>query len=112
MPIDVTCAGCKTRFQVSEKFAGKKGPCPKCKSIIQIPSLKEQVKIEEPQPVGGKTKTGQPVFRPIGRTETKLSREQAIAIGGAVSVVVLGALIIGIARIPVSPIITSIGAII
>ena len=116
MPIDVTCTGCKTRFQVSEKFAGKKGPCPKCKTIIQIPTANQQVKIEEPDSVKGtKTKTGQPIFRPIGRTETKLSREAAIGIGAAVAVVVLGALIIGLTRNPskdVPTIITAIGAII
>jgi hypothetical protein len=111
MPIDVTCAGCKTRFQVSEKFAGKKGPCPKCKTIIQIPTLKEQVKIDEPEPVGGKTKTGQPIFRPILRTETRLSREAAIAIGATVAVIVIGALILRLMPGQVSPIITSVGAI-
>ncbi len=111
MPIDVTCAGCKTRFQVSEKFAGKKGPCPKCKSIIQIPTLKEQVTIEEPEPAGGKTKTGQPVFRPILRTETRLSREAAIAIGATVGVIVIGALVLRLLPGQISPIITSVGAI-
>lgn len=37
MPILVTCPGCKAQFNVSEKFAGKQGPCPKCKAVITIP---------------------------------------------------------------------------
>lgn len=37
MPILVTCPGCKAQFNVSDKFAGKQGPCPKCKAVISIP---------------------------------------------------------------------------
>ena len=43
MPIQVTCPKCFTRFSVSEKFAGKKGPCPKCKSEITVPDVGEEV---------------------------------------------------------------------
>ena len=49
MPIAVVCSSCKARFQVSEKFAGKQGPCPKCKSIITIPKVEEQVQIHAPE---------------------------------------------------------------
>ncbi len=113
MPLDVTCASCKTRFQVSEKFAGKKGPCPKCKAIIQIPTLKEQLKIEEPEASVPKDSSGRPVFKPIGRTETRLPREQAIAIGGVVFVIVLGALILRFASLSASSatLIAAVGAI-
>ena len=61
MAIDVTCIKCHTRFQVSEKFAGKSGPCPKCKNTIKIPELKDQVVIHAPEVSGTKTATGQPV---------------------------------------------------
>ncbi len=37
MPIRVQCPQCRAEFQVNEKFAGKKGPCPKCKNTIEIP---------------------------------------------------------------------------
>lgn len=37
MPIQVTCPSCKTGFRVSDQFAGKEGPCPKCKAKIRIP---------------------------------------------------------------------------
>ena len=36
MPISVVCPGCKVRFNVNEKFAGKKGPCPKCKKYMLV----------------------------------------------------------------------------
>lgn len=37
MPISVVCPSCKTSFKVSDQFAGKQGPCPKCKAPIRIP---------------------------------------------------------------------------
>lgn len=37
MAIEVSCPSCKTKFTVSDKFAGKQGPCPKCKAPITIP---------------------------------------------------------------------------
>ena len=43
MPLHVICPGCLKRFQVSVRFAGKKGPCPNCGTVISIP--KEAVKI-------------------------------------------------------------------
>jgi len=48
MAIDVICSGCFKRFQVSDQFAGRSGPCPGCKTIISIPTLDDQVVIEEP----------------------------------------------------------------
>ncbi|HVX61387.1 MAG TPA: hypothetical protein VHC19_12320 [Pirellulales bacterium] len=39
MPIAVSCTSCKAKFTVSDKFAGKQGPCPKCKATITIPAL-------------------------------------------------------------------------
>jgi hypothetical protein len=84
MAIDVTCASCKTRFQVSEKFAGKSGPCPKCKAIIKIPDKKDEVVIHAPDEAGMKTATGQPIFKPILRKEVRLSTLQIAAIVGSV----------------------------
>jgi hypothetical protein len=87
MPISVVCPGCKARFTVSEKFAGKKGPCPKCKVVITIPDKPaEDVKIHEPEQfaAGGKDTKGRPVLKPIARKVTKLSPVNIAAIGGAV----------------------------
>ncbi|HUY91002.1 MAG TPA: hypothetical protein VMV10_19855 [Pirellulales bacterium] len=41
MAIAVTCPSCKAKFSVSDKFAGKQGPCPKCKATITIPKPAE-----------------------------------------------------------------------
>lgn len=74
MPIAVTCPKCLTRFSVNEKFAGKKGPCPKCKNEITIPELTEQVVIHAPPDVAPKDSKGQSVLKPIKRKEAKFSR--------------------------------------
>ncbi|QDU30149.1 hypothetical protein ETAA8_52680 [Anatilimnocola aggregata] len=89
MPIDVTCANCKTRFQVSEKFAGKKGPCPKCKTVITVPTVAQQVVVHAPEPTGPKDSKGQAVLKPVVRTETKLSKPMIIGIVASVFVVLL-----------------------
>jgi hypothetical protein len=49
MPIHVTCPGCLTRFTVGDKFAGQKGPCPKCKTAIEIPKPGDEVVIHAPE---------------------------------------------------------------
>ncbi len=73
MSIRVTCPGCHTRFNVSDQFAGKEGPCPKCKKKIKIPDGNEEVVIHAPE--HGPTDTqGRPVLKPITREETKLSQ--------------------------------------
>ena len=89
MAIDVTCPGCKTRFQVSEKFAGKKGPCPKCKTIIQIPSAKDEIVIHAPAPSGPVDSKGKAVLEPIFREEVRLSTPTIVGIVASI-VVVLG----------------------
>jgi hypothetical protein len=96
MPIDVLCVGCQTRFQVSEKFAGKKGPCPKCKAIITVPEKKNEVVIHAPEVSGPKGITGEAVLKPIKRTETKLPIPIAVGIGVAVLATLLIALVLRI----------------
>jgi hypothetical protein len=93
MAIDVTCAGCKTRFQVSDKFAGKKGPCPKCKAIIEVPSKKDEVIIHAPEHSGPVDSTGKAVLEPIFREEVRLSTPLIIGIFASVVVVLLMALV-------------------
>jgi len=74
MPIAVTCPKCLTRFSVSEKFAGKKGPCPKCKAELTVPTLSEQVVIHAPPDAAPKDSKGQSILKPIKRRETVISR--------------------------------------
>ena len=72
MSIRVTCPGCHKRFNVSEKFAGKTGPCPKCKTPMKIPALEDKVVIHET--VKGATDSkGKKISEPIKREETKIS---------------------------------------
>lgn len=89
MPIQVTCPGCKTLLKVSEKFAGKQGPCPKCKALISIPKLtpeqaaaaaappkpQAEVKIHGPETPAqpGKTSTGAKSIKPLTRTDARLT---------------------------------------
>ena len=80
MSIRVTCPGCHTRFNVSEKFAGREGPCPKCKKVITIPKGSEDVKVHAPENFGPKGASGEAVLKPIFRTETKLSPVQLVLI--------------------------------
>ena len=97
MAIDVTCPGCKTRFQVSDKFAGKQGPCPKCKGIIKVPAKSEQVVIHAPEETGTKTATGQPIFKPIAWKETRLTTLQIVIIAATLFVVLLVTFVLRIA---------------
>ncbi|MBX3420512.1 MAG: hypothetical protein KF752_03040 [Pirellulaceae bacterium] len=73
MPIPVTCPTCFTRFSVSDKFAGKSGPCPKCKATIKIPELAQQVVVHAPADKGPTDSKGKSVLKPIGRQDVKLS---------------------------------------
>ncbi len=96
MPIAVICPGCKTSFRVSDQFAGKQGPCPKCKAMITIPKS-ATVEIEAPTEYtsGGKTVTGQPSFKPIARSNRKFSAPVAMIAGFSAIVIVVVAWFMG-----------------
>jgi cation transport ATPase len=89
MPINVVCTGCKKRFTVSEKFAGQKGPCPKCKTEIVIPALEDEVVVHAPDAAGPKDSKGQSVLKPILREETTFSIKIAVGVGVAAIVVLV-----------------------
>jgi hypothetical protein len=95
MPISVVCTGCKKRFSVSEKFAGLKGPCPACKTVIQIPSKEEEVVIHAPEAAGPKDSKGTSVIRPILREETRFNPKIAGAIVASIVLVFVAAWMIG-----------------
>lgn len=74
MPIQVICHGCHAKFKVSDKFAGKVGPCPKCKVQIQIPEADEEIVIHGGEEDFGPTGvSGQAVLKPIEREVTTYS---------------------------------------
>ncbi len=78
MSIRVTCNKCHTRFNVSEKFAGKEGPCPKCKAKIRVPMPTEEVRIEAPKTKGPTDTEGRAIVDPILRKDTVLSTVQIV----------------------------------
>lgn len=100
MPINVTCSKCLTRFTVNDKFAGKSGPCPKCKATIKIPDKSEEVVIHAPKDDTPKDSKGKSVISPIRRQDVKLSLPVIVA-AALGSMVALGvALAFGISRTP------------
>lgn len=83
MPIRVICPGCHATFNVSDKFGGKEGPCPKCKTTMKIPKASEEVVVHEAEPSGPTDSKGQSVLKPIKREETKFPMPMLIATGVA-----------------------------
>ena len=85
MAIVIVCPGCRKRFQVSDQFGGRTGPCPSCKTVIKIPTKAEEVKIHAPEPfaTGGKGATGKVVLKPIARTETEFRPRTAALVAAA-----------------------------
>ncbi|MEM7784324.1 MAG: hypothetical protein AAF623_13300, partial [Planctomycetota bacterium] len=81
MAIRVTCTKCHTRFNVSDKFAGQTGPCPKCKASIKIPDKSEEVVISAPKSSGPTDTQGRAIIDPIRRHESKISPIQLTIIG-------------------------------
>ena len=104
MSILIVCQGCHTRFQVSDKFAGRTGSCPKCKAPIKVPGKGEEVKIHGAEH-GPKDAKGQLVLKPIAREKTKLSPATLGWIAGGTAVVFLAALVLraGPFRVPDKP---------
>ena len=90
MPIPVICPGCKASFRVSDQFAGKTGPCPKCKTPISIPkTAAAEIKVHAPAPEVKDSK-GRSVTQPLPRFEEVISTQTWVLIGaGAVTVLIL-----------------------
>ncbi len=89
MPIPVTCPGCLTRFTVSDKYAGKTGPCPKCKKQLVVPDKSQEVVIHVPETAGPKDTKGVAVLKPLKRAEFKLSGIELL-LAGVLSVCSVG----------------------
>lgn len=92
MAIRVTCGKCLTRFNVSDKFAGKKGPCPKCKETIQIPDKTEEVIVHAPKDDGPKDSKGRSILKPIEREEVRVTKWGILAVAASI-VAAIGAAI-------------------
>ncbi len=85
MAIRVICAGCMTSFEVDDRFAGKKGPCPKCGHIIEIP--KEKLVIHAPDTVTDGKKT-----KPVGHDARPILQRRFIYTGKQVFWAIMGTL--------------------
>jgi hypothetical protein len=96
MPINVTCPGCLKRFSVADKFAGQKGPCPKCKEIITIPKKEDEVVIHAPvhSEAGAVGAGGRHTLKTYKRTDTKFQPLVFTAVAGFVLVALLIALVL------------------
>lgn len=53
--IHFNCPDCGGRVRVPDKYAGKKGRCPNCKVVIDIPTAKKAAADEAVQPGAGKS---------------------------------------------------------
>ena len=76
MSLHVICPGCLKRFQVGVRFAGKKGPCPNCGTIIEIP--KESVNIQgADDPESAQKEKQKAALRPISHLDLEFDPIQA-----------------------------------
>ncbi|HEY4760823.1 MAG TPA: hypothetical protein VIH42_09610 [Thermoguttaceae bacterium] len=97
MAIVVVCPGCRKRFRVSDKFAGRIGPCPNCKQLLEVPDKTKEIKIHAPQEFeqGGRSTNGQLPTQPIAWEETKFNPAVAATIAGAALLIFAAAFALG-----------------
>ncbi|GHT34281.1 hypothetical protein FACS189427_01300 [Planctomycetales bacterium] len=95
MPINVVCPGCLKRFKVSDRFAGMKGPCPNCNSLINIPKTAVKIHGAEEFDKGGKTVTGKLILKPLEHLDMDFNPAKAGICLIGVSAVFIIALLIG-----------------
>jgi hypothetical protein len=86
MSIIVVCPGCLKSFKVSDKFAGKTGPCPNCKRTLQVPAKEDEVKVHAPEAFagGGKSVSGKLVTKPIARINARIKPVSAVLLAASV----------------------------
>jgi hypothetical protein len=102
MPINVTCPGCMKRFSVADKFAGQKGPCPQCKTVITIPKKEEEVIIHSPEhsEAGAVGAGGRHVLKTYRRADARFQPLVFTGVIGFVLVALLIALVVRSAGAP------------
>lgn len=116
MPISVVCPSCQARFSVSEKFAGKQGPCPKCKKTITVPNAAEEVKIHAPEDFSGGSTTvkkdvkGRSVLKPIEREKLVVTPKQYALWGGIVLTALIAGFVVRVAGLQNNTIVIALGA--
>jgi hypothetical protein len=78
---------------VGDQYAGKQGPCPKCKTQITIPKPSEQVVIHAPDE-GPKDAKGRPVLKTERTKDTKFQPMVATAVAVIVLATLLAAFLL------------------
>jgi hypothetical protein len=111
MSIIVVCEGCRKSFKVSDKFAGKSGPCPRCKRVIQVPAAGQEVQVHAPKQYagGGRTKSGKLALEPVAFRSVTLDPVRITLIVAAVLIVLVFTWVGGRRGVFQSPIAISIG---
>lgn len=112
MPIQVTCPGCLARFSVSDKYAGRKGPCPKCKKEIVVPDKSQEVVIHAPEDSGPKDAKGVSVLKPLRRKDFHVNNLTWILSGVGILVVLVTAIVVRVSVETVPALLLVIGAIV
>jgi hypothetical protein len=104
MPIPVVCPGCKSRFTVSDRFAGQTGPCPKCKKPITIPAnVVKSVTIHEPEAAATSSAGGRAPLAPIKRIDQPISTVAFVATVSGALVTMFLAWLLRVASAPNAP---------
>ncbi|MGI5832064.1 MAG: hypothetical protein ACOX6D_05970 [Thermoguttaceae bacterium] len=93
MSIHVICPGCMTQFEVSDRFAGKKGPCPKCGHTIEIPKANVTIVSPDELVIDGKKVRNPDLVRPIEQKSYSFTGRAIIVNLAVLSAVLLIALI-------------------
>jgi hypothetical protein len=91
------------RFQVSDRFAGQKGPCPNCKTIIEIPKAAVVIHgIEPASPYsGGNLRTKRIPIKPLERIVDDFDVKHAAVYAASAFGVFLAAVIVGLLSLSV-----------
>jgi hypothetical protein len=114
MSIIVVCPGCRKSFKVSDKFAGKSGPCPSCKRTLQVPEKSQEVKVHAPEEFagGGKGVSGKLVIKPESFRPTKLEPVKAVLIAASVLIALAVAWVGGRTKLFDSMIVTTVALVV
>lgn len=96
MPILVVCTGCQARFTVSDQYAGRTGPCPKCKKPITIPKPEQAVVIHEPEPPAAAARaTGRVSTKPLPKRDIPVAVRSILLTTAGFAVTAAAAWIVG-----------------
>ena len=89
MSIIVVCPGCLKSFKVSDKFAGRTGPCPNCKRTLKVPEKSEEVKVHAPEAFagGGRSAGGKLITEPVAFRPARVDPRKATLIVAGILVV-------------------------